>query len=97
MTAETDIIRRRPNPQRPANEESRPLAGLVVLGGLPSGRDRLVQWGARCGGTDDIGALRRLLDAPETKALCWLPEGHLPIRPPQQIASLLLDGARCPA
>jgi hypothetical protein len=93
VTAETDIMRRRPDRRRAANEEPRPLAGLVVLGGLASGRDRLAQWGARCAGTDDIGALRRLLDAPETKALCWLPDGHLPIRPPQQIASLLLDSA----
>jgi hypothetical protein len=34
-----------------------------------------------------------MLDAPGTEALCWIPDGHLPIRPPRELAALLLDGS----
>jgi hypothetical protein len=82
----------RPDRRGAAEQATRPLVGLAVIGGLPSGRDRLSQWGAHCA-ADDGHAFRRLLDLQETRALCWLPEGHLPIRPARQIAALLLDGA----
>jgi hypothetical protein len=70
-----------------------PLAGLVVLGGLPSGHCRLQRWGATCIAGPLPAALHRAAGLPGVAAICWLPPGHLPIRPVADIAAALLDGA----
>jgi hypothetical protein len=69
------------------------LEGLVLLGGSPAGHDRLARWGARCFAEADPAALQQALELPGLRALCRLPPGQLPVRPPAEIAAALLDGA----
>jgi hypothetical protein len=69
------------------------LSGLVVLGGLEAARLRLARWGATVLDAADGGALQAAAQTPGLVALCWLPAAALPVRPPAEIAAMLLDGS----
>lgn len=67
-----------------------PLRGLVVVGAGRKAGELLAGWGARCVAAEEAASA---IARPDAAALCWLPAGALPVRPPQEIAAALLDGA----
>lgn len=78
---------------RPATPTATPpLAGLAVISADRAAASRLAAWGVALRREAPAEALRLALAEPGVGAILHLPAGHLPVRPPTEIAAALLDG-----